>query len=401
MTSQQQESEDVGMKVLRLEEKTSKLENTVSEMSHETRAVLSDVRNILTDLDNPLNYLKGLGIDEVILTMADNIVENKLKEFMEKRVDSLVKTIVDGKMKQAVNEIMAKFIDEQLGSIIELKVSELKDKGMLNVPIDMNALKAALGEKLGEALNSPEMQDDMQSRMKEYFKIELEERLEKEIKEKLEKQFKDSVKEELEEILKEGGVLQESMKLFRGSPPLPEGGTAPLLNQSSFAFQQPKNRGGTTPEATIKDNALLSTNEPTPVVGVSIVGLTACAAALMKIFGRKGAQNVIEDYYRKGWFSEEVKSALLNVVSVVNSKDIPEEQEVAISDHITIAYLFDKLKKGSSDLDFLVVLNLLKTSSSLMLKNSNYTENGNGNGDCNGNGNGSKMVKINGNKRNN
>ncbi|MEM2002954.1 MAG: hypothetical protein QXT77_09940, partial [Candidatus Methanomethylicaceae archaeon] len=114
--------EDLGMKVLQLEEKTNKLESAFSRISKESAAVLTDIRAVLSELENPMNYLKGLGIDEVMITMAENITEKKLKEFMEKRLEGLVRTVVEGKLKEILESMVIKCIQEQAGSIIEAKI---------------------------------------------------------------------------------------------------------------------------------------------------------------------------------------------------------------------------------------------------------------------------------------
>jgi len=100
-----------------------------------------------SELDNPMNYLKGLGIDEVMISMAENITEKKLTEFMERKLDDYTKSVVEGKLKESTDQLVKKFVEEQIGGIIEGKIKEMKDKGILKVPINPEELKKAMEEK--------------------------------------------------------------------------------------------------------------------------------------------------------------------------------------------------------------------------------------------------------------
>lgn len=283
-------NEDSSIKMIQIEDRISKLESALSEISGNTTAVLSDIRTVLTELENPMNYLKGLGIDEVILTMTENVMEKKLKEFLEKRLDILVRSFVENKLKEIVEPIIMKCLQEQVHVIIEEKIKEMKDRGILKVPIDVNELKNVLDEKLTELINS----------------------------------------EKLNSILKEiiGNIINED-RLFGDQ----------LLKEIPKQLSNLKN----------------SSNN----VG-SIVGLTACASILIQMFGKPGAEKIIEECYRIGWLSDEVKSSLLRVLSVINSENITEPKDPNIRDYIVAMFLFDKLAKGASDLDFIMVLKLLK-----------------------------------------
>ncbi|MCS7098575.1 MAG: hypothetical protein NZ922_06325 [Candidatus Methanomethyliaceae archaeon] len=283
-------NEDFSIKMIQIEDRISKLESALSEISGNTTAVLSDIRTVLTELENPMNYLKGLGIDEVVLTMTENVMEKKLKEFLEKRLDVLVRSFVENKLKEIVEPIIMKCLQEQAHIMIEEKIKEMKDKGILKVPIDTNELKNALDEKLKEFINS----------------------------------------EKLNSMLKEiiGNIISGE-RLFGDQ----------LFKEIPKQLNDLKNSSSNTG---------------------SIVGLTACASILIQMFGKSGAEKIVEECYRIGWLSDEVKSSLLRVLSVINSENISESKDPNIRDYIVAMFLFDKLTKGASDLDFIMVLKLLK-----------------------------------------
>lgn len=326
-----EETEDAGMKLIQLEEKTNKLENAIAEISKETRAVLVDVRTILTDLENPMNYLKGLGIDEVMLSMAENITEKKLKDFMEKRLETLVRTVVEGKLKEMVDGLIAKFINEQVGSIIEGKIRELKEKGILKIPIDVDELKSALNAKLTEAISSG------------VIRGELEESVQK------------SVKAEIEKLAKESSTLQESLKSEFEKMLKNE---VTRIKEEISQIDQSQSQSSPVPKAkNEQDRKPGERNRPE----ISLVGLTACAGALMQIFGRRGAERAIDDHYRMGSLTEETRSSLLRIMCTINVRSLPEENEGTVADHMTANFLFEKLANGGSDLDFLMVHNLVNS----------------------------------------
>lgn len=316
-----EEGESLGVKVINLEGKVHRLENAVSEISSELRAVLTDVRTILSDLENPINFLRSLGIDEVMISMAEETIENKLKEFIEKKLDLIVKTSAEGKLKELVDELIKQFVDEQLGMLIESKVKELKEQGVLTVPIDANELKAAMEEKLSEVMKTDEFQEIIRD-IKENARKELEELVKQEVKETVE----ELVKEELE-------VLKEELK-----EELPE-----LLVQSDAVSTAVRN---------------IPRRASTYSTRMTSVGLIACASTLVHIAGKKGAEQVVEEHYRRGKITDELRSILLRTIAMMNSKQIPEEKELHVEDHIVLTYLFEKLAHGASDLDFLVILSL-------------------------------------------
>lgn len=333
MSLLKEEGEDIGMKVIQLEEKTNKLEGAVAEISKETRAVLNDVRVVLTDLENPMNYLKGLGIDEVMLSMAENITENKLKEFMEKRLEALVRTVVEGKLKETVNNLIVEFMEKEVGSIIEGKVREMKEKGMLKVPIDVEELRNALDNKLSEALESGNF-DRLVDRMKE----DLFESLKGELGSKLAKdrQTVESLKAALkQEILAELAAQGQTVHQCESDKGPTFGGVvAPPQHKEKEAQKHP----------------------------VSAVGTTACAAALVRIFGRRGAERVVDDNYRLGRINEDTRSSLMRSISIMcagETVDVQYERESTVEDHLLVTYMFERLGNGGRDLDFVVLTNLL------------------------------------------
>lgn len=278
--------EDLNIKLIQIEDRISKVENTISEISASTSAVLSDIKTVLSELENPMNYLKGLGIDEVILTMTENIMEKKLKEFLEKRLETLVRSIVENKLKEIVEPLIVKCLQEQAQALIEEKIKEMKEKGILKASIDVDELKRVLDDKLNEIVNQ------------------------------------EKLKSMLEELVK--GIISE-------------------------------------------DNGAVESNEKQDEIKASsiqnaksMVGITACASALIQMFGKSGAEKIVEECYKTGWLSDEVKSSLLRVLSMIDSNNAPEYKEPTIKDYVVAMFLFDKLTKGAPDIDFVMTLKLLK-----------------------------------------
>lgn len=303
------QDEDVGMKVIRLERKMNDLEKLVNEISKQTHSVLFDVRNVLTELDNPMNYLKGLGIDEVMISMAENITEKKLTEFMGRKLDDYTKSVVEGKLKESTDQLVKKFIEEQIGGIIEGKIKEMKDKGILKVPINPDELKEAMEGKMAEVINSEEMQEKM--------------------------------KEDLIPILE--GKLKKSFLKDLKEPRLEPQEVSPREESISTLVAQ-------GPPVKPKEQEVVMPSR------IGSVGLTACAGSLMQMFGRKGAESIVDDYYKRGWIDYELRQSLLELMSTIQTRDIPDEKDIGVNEHAIAAYLFDKLTKNGSDLDFVVIL---------------------------------------------
>lgn len=307
-----EQDEDIGMKLIKLEKKTDNLERSVSEISKQTHSVLFDVRNVLTELDNPMNYLKGLGIDEVMISMAENITEKKLTEFMERRLDEFTKSVVEGKLKETIDQLVKKFIDEQISGIIEGKVKEMKEKGNLAFPTNTEELKKAMDKKITEIINS----------------------------------------EELQEKLTEGlvPILEEKLKAF-------------LIKDLKGAKEPKVILRQDLQEGSPKEEILTAVVEKTQSTGnsreptrIGTVGLTACAGSLMHMFGRKGAEGLVDDYYKRNWIDYELRQSLLELMGTIQSRDIPDERAISVNEHAIAAYLFDKLTKNGTDLDFVVIL---------------------------------------------
>lgn len=82
-----EEYEELEVKVKALEERVGRLEKDVNSVVEEIRSVLIDVRSTLSELDNPLNYIKELGISDLI----ESITEDKLKEIIEAKLRELKK----------------------------------------------------------------------------------------------------------------------------------------------------------------------------------------------------------------------------------------------------------------------------------------------------------------------
>ncbi|MBS7620235.1 hypothetical protein KEJ21_06300 [Candidatus Bathyarchaeota archaeon] len=267
-----------------------------------------------------MNYLKGLGIDEVMLTMAENITEKKLKEFMEKRLESLVRTVVEGKLKESLESMVIKCIQDQAGSIIEAKIKEMKEKGLLNVPINVDELKKTLEDKIKDLMISEE------------------------IKPQFEKIINDFIKEGAYKIIQ--AELNENFDSLRSL----------LFEDLMKALSNPigkVERGGSTKDG---KNAELSVESRQ---STTLLGIIACANVLINIFGKRGAERAVEEYYRMGWFSESLRSSLFGALSLVNSKDAPEVREAKNHEYLVVTYLFEKLTRGAPDTDFLIILELL------------------------------------------
>ncbi|MEM4479464.1 MAG: hypothetical protein QXV07_05410 [Candidatus Methanomethylicaceae archaeon] len=280
-------SEDSNIKLIQIEDRINKLENIISEISKSTSAILSDIKTVLSELENPMNYLKNLGIDEVILTMTENIMEKKLKEFLEKRLETLVKSIVENKLNEIVEPIVLKCLQEQAQIMIEEKIKEMKEKGILKIPIDVDELKRVLDNKLNEIVN-PDL-------------------------------LKSMLKEVVEKTINEDYGI-------------------------------------------IKNNNEKQLNEIKPLSNTkSIIGITACASALIQMFGKSNAERIIEECYKTGWLSDDMKISLLRALSMINSNNSSEYKEPTIKDYVVAMFLFDKLVRGAPDIDFIMTLKLLKT----------------------------------------
>jgi len=90
-----------------------------------------------------------------------------------------------------------------------------------------------------------------------------------------------------------------------------------------------------------------------------VLGLLSCAGCLIYIFGKRGAEKILDEYTRRGWIPDDVKLALLRASSILRLEDVPEEKEVGIEDHLIAMYLLNKLCDGAPLTEFLVVLLLL------------------------------------------
>jgi hypothetical protein len=104
----------------------------------------------------------------------------------------------------------------------------------------------------------------------------------------------------------------------------------------------------------MQDAKIVDNYKEQPKIGT--VGLTACAGALIHMFGRKGAESIVNDYYKRAWIDYELRQSLLELMDTIHSRDIPDEKDIGVNEHAIAAYLFDKLKKNGSDLDFVVIL---------------------------------------------
>ena len=81
---------DLDLRLMRLEERVLALEGSVKGTIERVNGLLADIRAMLSELDNPLNFLKDLGLSDLILS----ITEGKLKEMLETRFEELKEEIV-------------------------------------------------------------------------------------------------------------------------------------------------------------------------------------------------------------------------------------------------------------------------------------------------------------------
>ncbi len=77
--------EELETRIKALEERVERLENSLNSITEEVRSVLIDVRSTLSELDNPLNYIRELGIGDLI----ESTIEDKLKEIIEAKLKDL------------------------------------------------------------------------------------------------------------------------------------------------------------------------------------------------------------------------------------------------------------------------------------------------------------------------
>ncbi|MEM4576424.1 MAG: hypothetical protein QW701_03035 [Candidatus Nezhaarchaeales archaeon] len=154
----QEEEEDIQTKVFKLEGKVASLEQALNNMVNDANQVLTDVRTVLSELENPMNYLKGLGIDEVMLSMAEQITEAKLGDFMDRKVSALIKTVVEGKVKELVTSKVKEILDEELKKTLGEAAQDVKQ--LVELLNSQDFIKA-LQDKVPQLLNVEKMKEEI------------------------------------------------------------------------------------------------------------------------------------------------------------------------------------------------------------------------------------------------
>jgi len=69
---------ELDLRLSKLEERVEALEKTVKATVDDVRQVLLDVRSVVSELENPINYVKELGIGELV----SDLVKEHLKQFI-------------------------------------------------------------------------------------------------------------------------------------------------------------------------------------------------------------------------------------------------------------------------------------------------------------------------------
>lgn len=167
-----QEEEDIQTKIFKLEDRVASLEQTLNSMVSDAKQVLTDVRAILSELENPMNYLKGLGIDEVMLSMAEQITEAKLKEFMDRKISALIKTMIESKVKDTITSKVKEVLDEELKKSLGEAAQDVKKLvEMLN---SQDFLKA-LEEKISQVINPEKIKQELLEEVTKELNTKIEE----------------------------------------------------------------------------------------------------------------------------------------------------------------------------------------------------------------------------------
>ena len=84
-------SGELDLRLSKLEERVEALEKTVKATVDDVRQVLLDVRSVVSELENPINYVKELGIGELVSDLVKEhlkqlIAENRrIREFVSQR----------------------------------------------------------------------------------------------------------------------------------------------------------------------------------------------------------------------------------------------------------------------------------------------------------------------------
>jgi len=153
-----QEEEDLPTKVFKLEDRVASLEQTLNGMVNDAKQVLTDVRTVLSELENPMNYLKGLGIDEVMLSMAEQITEAKLKEFMDRKISALIKTMVEGRIKDIISSKVKEVLDDELKKTLGEAVQDVRK--LIELLNSEDFIKA-LEEKIPQVISPDKIKEEI------------------------------------------------------------------------------------------------------------------------------------------------------------------------------------------------------------------------------------------------
>jgi len=152
------QEEDIQTKIFKLEDRVASLEQMLNSTVGDAKQVLTDVRAILSELENPMNYLKSLGIDEVMLSMAEQITEAKLKEFMDRKISALIKTMVEGRIKDAISSKVKEVLDDELKKALGETVQDVKK--LLEL-LNGEELIKALEERIPQVVNPDKIKEDI------------------------------------------------------------------------------------------------------------------------------------------------------------------------------------------------------------------------------------------------
>lgn len=83
-----------------------------------------------------------------------------------------------------------------------------------------------------------------------------------------------------------------------------------------------------------------------PFIESEPLKLLICAGCLLYLFGKKGAEKVLDDYSMRGWISNDIKTSLTRVLSMLNADRIPDNVDIRIEDHLIAMCILSKLDGG-------------------------------------------------------
>jgi len=99
---------ELDLRLSKLEERVEALEKTVKATVDDVRQVLLDVRSVVSELENPINYVKELGIGDLV----SDLVKEHLKQLMAE--NKRIRELVSQGPKEAENKVEASPASERL-----------------------------------------------------------------------------------------------------------------------------------------------------------------------------------------------------------------------------------------------------------------------------------------------